>query len=159
MDRISTASLSASHKMARFRIARCRARRSRFQCLAMATVSSKSCKHLMSGYIHAGETFLFLLFSVTISYGPNLTLIQPLDIVACMCSNNASCDYDQRTPLSPHYSLARCLCPDEYDGRLNGVRFASQSSSQMSSAIRRTMDASRAVHAKSIGTMAPSVGH
>ena len=60
--------------------------------------------------------FRFLLFSLTVTYGTNSTLIQYLNIIACLCTNSTYCDYDQTTAISDYYSLASCTCPYEYDG-------------------------------------------
>lgn len=53
---------------------------------------------------------------LTIQYGANSTVEKYLDIVACLCTNNGSCGFDQTTAISSHYKLAACQCPDQYDG-------------------------------------------
>jgi len=56
---------------------------------------------------------------LTIKYGTNSTLIQSLYITACLCTNNGTCDFERTTTLSPHYKLAACNCPDQYNGMFN----------------------------------------
>jgi hypothetical protein len=60
---------------------------------------------------------MFLSYSrLAITYGTNSTLIQFLDITACLCTNNGTCDYDTITTISTYYQLASCDCPDVYQG-------------------------------------------
>jgi hypothetical protein len=62
--------------------------------------------------------FLFVIVNrLTILYGSNSTLIQYLEITACLCTNNGTCNFDETTTISTHYQLASCNCPDQYDGR------------------------------------------
>ncbi len=64
-------------------------------------------------------TDIVILFSysrLTINYGTNSPLIQFLDIIACLCTNNGTCDYDTTTTISTYYQLASCNCPDLYQG-------------------------------------------
>ncbi|CAF3404455.1 unnamed protein product [Rotaria sp. Silwood1] len=53
---------------------------------------------------------------LTMNYGTNSTLIQYLDIIACLCRNTSYCNYDDTTTIYDNYELAACRCPDQYDG-------------------------------------------
>lgn len=56
-------------------------------------------------------------FRITITFGTsNSTVIQYLDIIACLCANNGTCQGDEITTISAHYGLASCSCPDLYEG-------------------------------------------
>ncbi|CAF0869133.1 unnamed protein product [Adineta ricciae] len=54
--------------------------------------------------------------SLTITYGTNSTIIQYLNIIACLCINSSYCNYAQTTIISENYAVASCDCPDQYDG-------------------------------------------
>ncbi|CAF1580921.1 unnamed protein product, partial [Adineta ricciae] len=54
--------------------------------------------------------------SLTITYGANSTIIQYLNIIACLCINTSYCNYAQTTIISENYAIASCDCPDQYDG-------------------------------------------
>jgi hypothetical protein len=53
---------------------------------------------------------------LTIPYGTNSTLSEYLDIVACLCTNNGTCNFQQTTTITAHYQLASCDCLPQYDG-------------------------------------------
>jgi hypothetical protein len=53
---------------------------------------------------------------LSVPYGSNSTVTEYLDIVACLCANGGTCNYDQTTDITPHYALAYCNCPDVYNG-------------------------------------------
>jgi hypothetical protein len=53
---------------------------------------------------------------LTINYGIGSTLVQYLEITACLCINNGTCNFEETTVISPYYQLASCNCPDQYDG-------------------------------------------
>lgn len=58
-------------------------------------------------------------FRLTINYGSNSVWSMYLDITACLCGNNGTCNFDQTTTISPNYKLASCSCRDEYTGIQN----------------------------------------
>ncbi|CAF1151504.1 unnamed protein product [Rotaria sp. Silwood1] len=55
---------------------------------------------------------------LTIQYGSNFTFQTYLDILACLCTNNGTCNFEETTTISDHYQLASCDCPAQYDGIL-----------------------------------------
>ncbi|CAF3955011.1 unnamed protein product, partial [Adineta steineri] len=62
------------------------------------------------------DTSSYVELFLTMTYGTNSTLIQYLDIIACLCTDSSYCNYQQTTTISNHYLLASCTCPDQYDG-------------------------------------------
>lgn len=60
-----------------------------------------------------------IIYRLTIEYGTNFIMTQYLEIFACLCANNGTCNFAQTTAISTHYSLASCNCPDTYEGLLN----------------------------------------
>ncbi|CAF4658525.1 unnamed protein product [Rotaria sp. Silwood2] len=55
---------------------------------------------------------------LTIQYGSNSTFQTYLDILACLCTNGSTCNFEERTIKSDHYQLASCDCLPQYDGIL-----------------------------------------
>ncbi|CAF3508982.1 unnamed protein product [Rotaria socialis] len=53
---------------------------------------------------------------LTIQYGLNSTWEKYLDIQACLCKNNGTCNFEETTAISSHYQLTSCDCPALYDG-------------------------------------------
>ncbi|CAF1395353.1 unnamed protein product [Rotaria sordida] len=58
----------------------------------------------------------FVQVFLTISYGTNSTLIQYLNIIACLCANTSYCNYGETRRINDNYELAACRCPDQYEG-------------------------------------------
>ena len=62
-----------------------------------------------------------LHFRLSIKYGTNSTLEKYLDIIACLCTNNGSCDFQHTTSITPHYQIASCNCPPQFDGTYHSL--------------------------------------
>jgi len=69
-------------------------------------------------FVNHDNLFVYNQYRLTIQYGTNDTISQYLEIIACLCSNSGTCNYDDTTPVSTHYRLASCTCPDAYGGLL-----------------------------------------
>ncbi|CAF0960619.1 unnamed protein product [Rotaria magnacalcarata] len=58
----------------------------------------------------------YVQVSLTMNYGVNSTVLQYLDIVACLCVDPAYCNYLYTNQAIANYALAQCSCPDQYSG-------------------------------------------
>ena len=81
--------------------------------------SIKSCEECVRS--HVIEQILqlfdvFIIFRIIIPYGANSELILNLEITACLCDNDGTCNYDQTSTKSTYYKLASCNCLDFYEG-------------------------------------------
>ncbi|CAM4903420.1 unnamed protein product [Rotaria socialis] len=58
----------------------------------------------------------YVQVSLIISYGVNSTLLQYLDIVACLCVDPSYCNYLYTNQTWANYAVAQCDCPGQYSG-------------------------------------------
>ncbi|CAF3894012.1 unnamed protein product [Adineta steineri] len=55
---------------------------------------------------------------LSIKYGTNSISEKYLDIIACLCTNGGTCNFQQTNQISSHYEISSCDCPPQYDGDL-----------------------------------------
>ncbi|CAF4537768.1 unnamed protein product, partial [Rotaria socialis] len=58
----------------------------------------------------------YVQVSLIIHYGVNSTLLQYLDIVACLCVDPSYCNYLYTNQTCANYAVAQCDCPGQYSG-------------------------------------------